>query len=217
MGEAKRKQASSAQLHCAAARVSSALRRLANAASGHLGADCYLHAELGARLMEDLGVVCERRSGYAAWRVGPGDGDVIAHTDRTAVSFLPPDARGFAYHTWLELPGYILDFTTYQLAQKAQELDAADGGRTNVTWTPDFLLLSKHSLRTYRQVAQSEKPPACHYLSVPAIDDFLASEAPPVDEAGLAAARLLLAHPDARALGPNDFARLDGHTPEEHR
>ena len=71
MGEAKRRKAGQAALIAAADRVSSALRRMALAASASFGGDCFLHAELGRILMADYGFTCVRKSGYAAWRVGP--------------------------------------------------------------------------------------------------------------------------------------------------
>lgn len=203
MGEAKRKKADLAPLTEAATRVGAALRKLATAASGSFGGDCYLHAELGRQLMADLGFNCERKTGYAAWRVGPGDGDVISHTDQ-AQGYLPPGAQGFAYHTWLEVSGHILDFTTYQLKRKAAELDAMDGGHTQVAWCPDFLLINKHSLRTYRQVAQAPTAPAIFYEARSNVDDFLAKQFT-LDADDVATARLLMANPEMMVMGPNDM------------
>jgi hypothetical protein len=98
MGESKRKQQRQTvllpELQVAVGQVASAIRRLALAASGYLGSDCHLHAEMGRLLLADLGFNATLVSGYAAWRVGPGDGDVISHTLHTQ-GFLPPGAQGF--------------------------------------------------------------------------------------------------------------------------
>jgi hypothetical protein len=131
MGDARRKKLQAASrataLSAAAQQVSAALRKLASASSGHLGSDCYVHAALGNRLLADLAIETKPVVGFAAWRVGNGDGDVISHTPRTQ-GHLPAGGRGFAYHAWLDCSGFIIDFTTYQLSQKALTLDAADGG-----------------------------------------------------------------------------------------
>ena len=59
---------------------------------------------------------------------------------------------GEMYHTWLEHGDYIIDFSTYTLSKKAALMDAADGWRTNVSWSPDFLYVSKSSVSTYPSV-----------------------------------------------------------------
>lgn len=118
MGESKRKQQHHAKsadlLGDVVPRVAHAIRRLAMAASPSVGSDCYLHAALGRQLLADLGIEARVVTGYAAWRVGPGDGDVISHTHQET-SYLPQGAIGFAYHAWLACAGHVIDFTTYQL------------------------------------------------------------------------------------------------------
>lgn len=208
MGEAKRRKAagvygadSYAQLSVAAKKVGWALQRLAIAASGQFGGDCYLHAVFGKALLADLGIASQVEVGYAAWRVGPGDGDVIAHT-RETTSFLPEGALGFPYHAWLSTKDCIVDFTTYQFERKAHELDAADGGRTTVAWQPAVLVMLKRELCSYRNVAQALAPGVAYYESRPELQVQLGAHFQP-DEEDLAAARLLLGNPDMQAFGPN--------------
>lgn len=59
MGEPKRKKQQQtvllSELQPAVDQVGRAIRRLALAASGYLGSDCYLHAELGRLLLAGLG------------------------------------------------------------------------------------------------------------------------------------------------------------------
>lgn len=57
-------------LHLASARVATALRKLATAASSRLGRDCSIHAEFGRVLLADSGFQASRAVGFAAWRVG---------------------------------------------------------------------------------------------------------------------------------------------------
>lgn len=124
------------------ARVSSAIRKLAEAASSHVGADCYLHADLCRELLKQHGVESRLVIGFAAWRVGDGHGDVIVHAPLQGMA---PQPEALPFHAWLEIgPAesahrLILDFSTYQLRRKAAELDALDGGDTNVNWCPDYL------------------------------------------------------------------------------
>ena len=139
------------ELEPVVARVSTALRKLATAASEHLGHDCCIHAALGRALLADFGVPASPVVGFAAWRVGEGDGDVISHTPYTK-GYLPPGVKGLAYHAWLDCSGCVIDFTTYQLPRKAQALDAMDGGHTTVRWCPDFLILPRDSIRSYEEV-----------------------------------------------------------------
>lgn len=47
-------------------RVSSALRRLATAASGNFGSDCFVHAAIAQKILARLGVESELVVGYAA-------------------------------------------------------------------------------------------------------------------------------------------------------
>lgn len=207
MGESKRKKQQQAvsfsELQPAVDQVASAIRRLALAASGYLGSDCYLHAEMGRLLLADLGYKATLISGYAAWRVGPGDGDVISHTLHTQ-GFLPPGAQGFVYHIWLDCAGFLIDLSTYQLTQKGASLDAADGGITNVQWCPPYLLLSRDQVRSYREVAMALNAGIAYYEADPSLVERLGPTFK-VDPADLSAARLLMANPEMQALGPNDI------------
>lgn len=206
MGDAKRRrrdaEALAATLPPAVERVSGALRRLAIAASSHLGSDCYLHVELGRLLLADLGIEATPVVGYAAWRVGVGDGDVISHIPMKQ-GYLPAGTQGFAYHGWLTVGDYLIDFTTYQLRKKAADLDAADGGHTTVDWCPEVLLTPKTTIKTYREVAQSFAAGVFYYEAQPELLKVLA-ETSTLDPEDLAAARLLLSNPQLQVVGPND-------------
>lgn len=205
MGEAKRLKAALKDMHEAAHKVGAAIRKLATAASGNLGGDCYLHAELGRALLADLGIEARRVVGYAAWRTGPGDSDVVAHVKQVP-GFLPPGAQGFAYHAWLEVGCTIIDFSTHTLRHKAAELDALDGGSTAVAWCPDLLILRKRDVRSYVEVAKLHQGLA-FYEEAPELESLLASQFT-LDEGDLAAARLILSNPHINVMGPNFEAAL---------
>lgn len=194
MGEAKTRAA----LRSAVERVSVALRKLATAASSHLGSDCWLHAELGRQLLADLGYETKCVAGYAAWRVGENSGDVIAHTNQVQ-GHLPPGQMGLAHHAWLEYADLIIDFTTYQLRQKARELDALDGGLTVVDWCPEYLMIRRRELHTYEAVAALHTGMA-YYEPQMGLESLLSSQFN-LDATDLAAARLILANPEIKVIG----------------
>jgi hypothetical protein len=90
MGEAKRRKAErEAALksleQCDIDRVAQALRKWLLACSPAFGFDCYLYAAHAKELLARLGVRAEIAVGYAMWRVGNGDYDVIGHSP-----WLPP-------------------------------------------------------------------------------------------------------------------------------
>ena len=115
MGESKRRAAEREQLNEAISqvdipRLAAAIRKLATAASGHIGSDCYAHAAIAQVILAKLGVEARLVAGYAAWRVGDGDGDVILHAPAPGMVEQP---GGVPYHMWLEIEDHLLDLTTY--------------------------------------------------------------------------------------------------------
>lgn len=214
MGQAKRRsmetqsvlQSLQAHVPC----VSLALRKLAIAASTQIGRDCYAHAELGRLLLADLQMQAHTVVGYAAWRIGPGSGDVIAHVPQAAPQ-TTANASGLMYHAWLECADVVIDFTTYQLATKARELDALDGGSTQVEWRPDFLLLPKQEIRRFGEVRQSFNFGLAYYEARPELDAVLRT-AFTVDPRDVHTARLILRNPAVHVVGPNHLSR-EGATP----
>ena len=211
MGQAKirRQQAASllGSVLPVAQMAASAMRKLAIAASTHVGSDCYAHAKIAQILLADLGIKTRTVAGYAAWRVGSGDSDVIAHV-RSATGFLPAGSLGFPYHVWLETisdegaPPILIDVTAYQLPQKARDLDAADGGNTEVSWTPDLVVLRREDLRSYKEVATAFATGLSYYEEVPGIMEHL-DAAGSVDQEDVDMARLILASPGVDVIGPN--------------
>lgn len=187
-------------------RVAAALRKLTTAASSIPGRDCYTHAALGQALLERLGVPCRLVAGWAAWRVGPGDADVVAHHNGGTI---PQQAGGLMYHAWIELAGdRILDFSTFQLEMKARELDRMDGGRTQVNWCPDYLLVSRSRVKTYREVAKSYATGVFHYQRDFDLESRLKATYLGTDPADLEMAWLLVQNPEVNVVGPNDMLQM---------
>ena len=193
------------ELAPAVARVSNAVRKLLTATGTHLGSDCYVHAELSRILLSDIGFETRRMVGFAAWRVGPGPDDAVGHTPRLE-GHLPPGAdKGFAYHAWLDCAGLlVIDFTTYLLSHKAQQLDALDGGQTVVVWCPDFLVLSRKEIRSHKELVLARHPGLAYYEDHPELDPILSSRFT-VDPVDLQFARMILRNPNVNVMGPNDL------------
>lgn len=180
-------------------RVSSAIKRLATAASANLGSDCYIHAAIAQRILAKLGVESRIVVGYAAWRVGNGDSDVILHVP---IPGMPVQEGGVAYHVWLEIGSKILDFTTYQLLDKAAHLDELDGETTDVVWCPDFLFVPKKSVSPLQKVIQL-RAGLYFYMRNTAVEEKIVLTAPTLDEDDVETAWLLYQKPEIKVFGPN--------------
>lgn len=182
-------------------RISSALRRLATAASGNLGSDCYIHAAIAQEMLNRLGVSSKLVAGYAAWRVGNGDGDVILHAP---LPNMPSQPGSVAYHMWLEVGKHLIDFTTYQLRHKAIQMDKLDGGTTTVTWCPDYLAVPKNSVSPLRSVIQL-RAGMYFYKQDTAIENLIISAARPLDDDDINTAWLLYLNQELCVFGPNNM------------
>lgn len=208
MGEAKRRRDAAKQVDAGLVseleRVASAVRRLCTAASGKFGADCILHARLAQALLARRAISSSVIAGFAAWRVGDGDGDVIVHAP---VAGMPPpkSERELPFHAWVEVNGLICDATTYQLPRKATELDQLDGGSTTVSWAPLQLVAPTSFVSSLRSVSVGNAG-AYYYERVAAVEKRIFADFHPLDEQDVGAAWLLYQHPDMHALGPNSLA-----------
>lgn len=179
-------------------RLSSALVRLSTAASANWGADCYTHTALAQDFLKVLGIKTTLVIGFAAWRVGPGDGDVIVHAPLKGVKVSP---SRLPYHAWLETEDRILDFTTYQLVGKAKQLDEIDGGHTTVDWHPDYLYVPKTEVSPFEVVTQEEVG-MFHYGQAKGLEALVISKSHPVDEDDMASLWMLYHNPDCQVIGP---------------
>lgn len=186
--------------------MASAIRRLCMAASANLNADCFLHAALGYKLFEQRGVEAQFRVGFAAWRVGSGDGDVITHRPSENSVYFP---GSLPVHAWLEVGGFddsaearIVDFTTYQLHSKAAALDAMDGGSTLLEWAPEVLVVPISSTSSFHEVAQGNVG-QYYYEFSHEITAELRDKVMDVDASYLPTLSMLIAAPSMRVIGPN--------------
>ncbi|MGY6271843.1 lasso peptide biosynthesis protein [Achromobacter denitrificans] len=205
MGEARRRQVQRAAADAASnkvdfAMVASAVTRLCRATSGELGRDCLTQAVLAAELLKRLGVESEVRVGFAAWRVGDGDGDVVSHIPNP--NYKPRHAREAMYHAWLEVGNQIFDVTTAQLAEKAKALDALDGGTTDVQWAPQFLLIPFGEVSSYQEVAQGLKG-LVFYKADENLKTMVLQGFQPPDSQDFANLWMVYEAPDANVIGPN--------------
>ncbi|CAB3921116.1 hypothetical protein LMG26684_05712 [Achromobacter mucicolens] len=182
------------------ARVAGAVQRVCAAASGNLGVDCFDQALLAQSVLQRLGVHAEIVIGYAAWRVGPGGGDVISHYP---ASDTPVGTGAAFFHAWLKLGESIFDVTTNTFRLKATLLDAMDGGKTVVAWEPQYLWMPMADSRSLREVTMAMRGGIASYLPHPALQRFVELTRKPSDgyHEGVAWAAYLA--PDAMVLGPN--------------
>lgn len=147
------------------ARLAKAVRHVVGAVTVAPGMDCRLYAVVGAALLRRCGVDAVAQAGSAIWRIGPGAGDLITHAPEAAgqvYAAAGADGLSMLMHAWIRVTtgdgrNEIVDLTTWQLARKARDLDAEDGGHTPVEFCPDFLWVpqSVASRLTPREVAQS--------------------------------------------------------------
>lgn len=188
------------------AALSNALIKLATAASDRLGGDCVVHATLAYAMLSRRGVPVTIAAGIAAWRVGPGDSDVIVHAPIKGVEY--PE-KALPFHVWLEVAEdevpHVLDFTTYQFERKARELDQADGGSTRVLWTADYLYAPVAQSKPLNEVIQAPAEGEFFYERIAAVEAKLVPVCLDPDETDLAMLEMVLKNPQMKVMGPNDF------------
>jgi hypothetical protein len=138
------------------ARVAAAVRALVAEGSATAARDALRHAQLARHLLQRAGLESDVMIGFAAWRVGPGVGDIVAHGgshDPRAESSRR-DELVPQHHAWLETGGHVYDATTYQLARKAADLGRVNGAAVTAVWCPDFVLTPRASLASFARVRQ---------------------------------------------------------------
>lgn len=144
-----------------------ALRKVINAYEPNLTASCSASAQVGALVLNQLGVSSARAvAGSALWRVGRGDGDVVVHARECMpgssgmyTSSMSQDKLNAMFHAWIMVGAgtstFIVDGTTYSLREKAALLDKADGMQTQVDWCPDYLWVNAKQTLPLDKVIQS--------------------------------------------------------------
>lgn len=147
------------------------------------GADCRTYAAVGAEVLSRLGYTAAQKvAGSAAWRVGPGDGDMIAHAlelrDAIGTMAAPkaPGAMAGMFHAWIEFGDTIVDFTTSSLPDKARQLDELDQGNTQVDWAPAVLWVDKRKLSSFKHVLQCPDAGVFAYRQHPQIEKVVFEE-----------------------------------------
>lgn len=157
-----------------------AVRQIVGAISHVDGADCLTYALVGAGLLRELGVPARAVAGTAAWRVGPGDGDVVSHDPSADTAVVVGVGRAAMFHAWTEYDSpqgpIVVDLTTRQLRDKAASLDEADGGHTQVDFCPDLIWQPAPAERSARWVAQQYDPGIFTYVRNPKIEEVVLGE-----------------------------------------
>jgi len=187
-------------------KLATALQQLTVSASPAVGSDCMLQAALAKALLAEFGIQTRIVVGEAAWRLGPGNGDVMVHSPQVG-GVAMANGPSLAFHAWLETAqGEILDFTTNSLRLKAKQLDALDGGKTTVEWCPPYLLAPRTKSSVW-EVTQSFQSGVYHYGELPGLLELmqsngLANEPAPED---LAILKMIYTMPAMQVVGVNDL------------
>lgn len=194
-------------------KISLAIQKLCTAASANYGRDCYLHTQLCQALLAELDVETELCVGFAGWRVGEGDADVILHapiaTCRPSefATWVPNPVyaknQEVPYHAWLLCGQTIIDFTTYQLPFKGRELDLQDGGKTQVDWCPDFLVTPIAAASTFTEV-QRDHAGLFWYQRHPALEQLMRNtKDESFDPEDFEMLKMIYSNTDMHVIGPN--------------
>ncbi len=204
MGQARlraaaREQLNEAMIKVDLPRLSAAMRKLASAASGQLGGDCYIHSSIAQAILGRMGVEAKIITGFSAWRLGNASGDVIVHAPIPGM----PDQPGLPYHVWLEIGSHILDLTTWSLRLKSKQLDELDGGHTNVDWCPDFLYVPKRTVSSLKDVTNLGAGLYYYEFNQATADRVNAAASAP-DEGDIEICWTLYNNPALAVYGPND-------------
>lgn len=145
--------------------LAAAMKQVLGAIANFHGAECLSSALIGTEVLRRLGYDARATAGSAAWRVGPGGGDVISHAVEMqsqqgkvyAPNLTGSGMRAGMFHAWSVIGDYIVDFTTSTLREKASQLDAQDGGKTQVDWAPEVLWAHKYEGSKFPEVANGYK------------------------------------------------------------
>lgn len=183
-------------------RVAAAVRKLMTAASAQPGSDALQHAGLARHLLALEGLDSDVVIGFAAWRVGPGDGDVVIHGGGhdPSVTVVRQRENELGYHAWLETGGHVFDVTTYQLAAKAADLDRLDGRSTTVSWCPDFVWVPKAEIASFVRVRQ-ETAGLMYYERDAYLQSVVQKRAVALRAEDLAAVEFVYRHPGIEVRG----------------
>jgi hypothetical protein len=134
------------------------------------GRDCVRQAQLLAALLNDIGIHARVAIGHAAWRVGAGLPDVVAHNPKAFDG--PPsihEPEGFEGHAWVEVADLIVDSTANQWEQKLQRLGLVNGLKPKLDWPQDVLVLQHGRLKKSLESVLRARTFAAHYQR---LDDF---------------------------------------------
>lgn len=121
----------------------------AMADSPHQGANCIPHAVMTARLLRARGINAEVVAGTAGWQLGYKDGvESVCHSPEGNGQYDQLYDATWDYHAWVEIDGFILDTTMYQMPIKLDHLSGQDGITINKPYNfGNYLYTSKRGSR----------------------------------------------------------------------
>ena len=146
--------------------LAAAIKTVFSVCSESNGSTCLEIARVACEVLKKQGVKDAKVvAGGTAWRVdGKACGAVISHLTSPLNTTTVHGQEGFKYHAWVKLnPYWCVDFSTFSLKEKMDQLDKADGQTTPVSWNPDFLLFNYEQTRSFEEVAQSYESGVAHY------------------------------------------------------
>lgn len=191
--------------------LSKALIKYMTSASPAQGADCALHASLAFQVLTNRGFEVRIAAGEAGWRIGDGDSDVIVHSPRVSGAQFGPDGKpAGAFHVWLVCESTIIDFTTYSLPLKAEQLDAMDGGNTQCVWAPPYLAVEQNASSTIEGITYALNAGVFAYGEAPNLYNLMLHRkfVSPADQQDVMMIEYLMANADIKVVGPNNVESM---------
>jgi len=141
-----------------AKKVARVVRAWGSAYSAFPDQDCVMLSNIAQRLFADLGITVEVCIGYAAWRVGPAEFEVVGHVSE------PWEAASGLHHAWVAYKTLIVDITTFQIVRKVRGLDADLKRKTTIDWCPpDYLIASPQEIHSFDAVCNGTTPGWFYY------------------------------------------------------
>lgn len=141
------------------------------------GGDCIPTALLMADALKAEDIKAKPVIGYAAWRVGPGAGDMVGHHPSVISQVMPDGSEemGFMGHAWVQVGYWIIDITTRDLPSKLAGIDAFDGRKSHCLWWSPITVIERKKCKTLWHT-QQDYDSGCYYEERLELHHYLAIE-----------------------------------------
>jgi hypothetical protein len=166
--------------------------------------NCLTHCLLGQDLLRRQGISVAIHIGWCAWRVSDND-YVCTHPFLCDVTNTPEGIEAIEglYHAWNVFEDCIIDFSTYQIAEKIKIVNAANGSRMQATWHPDYLLLPFDQVVNFRAICTSRQVGQSYYQRLTRLEARCKSEALPLPQSESENVWMLYQNPDLQVIRAN--------------